>query len=214
MKTIILGIVILFSLHMTGQPDSGPEVMVASPNGNVIYRGIANRLDVMVEGQLCHEITIKATQGSISGEGCFYTINPGTEKLTSIRVFSIKGSDTTYVGKKDIRVKSLPEPRAHIYKKSSGRISKSLLIRGKIDAELGSRITPCPSGLGLTVTSFDMRILTDPCISYTAKGDRLSDEMIEAIESAQVGDVIRFENIESKMSHYISDCIPFELELQ
>lgn len=213
MKVLTLGIAILLSMGIMAQHKSEPKVIVTPVHGGFLYMGIPNALDAMAEGLNCDQVTISATHADTEGNGCRYTIYPDSVKYTEISVFSIKANDTVYLRSQGIRVKPLPPPTAHIYFKSSGKMSRYFLINGKMEADLG-RIGLCSEGIDFTVVSFDMRNLSVPDKSYSTKGNKLSDEMIRALQSAEVGDVIRFENIRSHLGRQISDCISFELELQ
>ncbi len=105
------------------------QVTVVSPiRENIIYLGIDNAIDVVVENNPCSYIFLKTDNGQIKGENCQYYIHPDRLGTARIDVLLISNKDTNVIDRKYLRVRNIPDPIVKIADKKHGLISKNELI--------------------------------------------------------------------------------------
>ena len=170
-----------------------PAVSVSATRMNVVYRGIDN--PIAVGGGVGGDISATATSGTLTrtGNGT-YVLRPGAADEVTISVSSGGSS----LGSMKFRVKDLPKPVAIIRNVVNGMASKSALLNaGGIVAEMKDFNF---DGVSYTVVGFTMRYKTKAGTTKEAKANSgsFTDEMRNAINSANVGDVFVFSAIQLK----------------
>ena len=168
-----------------------PAVSVSATKMNVVYRGIDN--PIAVGGGVGGEISATATGATLTrtGNGT-YNLRPGEANEVTVNVSS-GGSN---LGSMKFRVKDLPKPEALIRNVVNGQVSKSaLLSAGGVVAEMKDFDF---EGVKYDVVGYTFRYKTKAGTTKEAKsnGSRFSDEMKNAINSANVGDMFQFTAIQ------------------
>ncbi|MBQ6769773.1 MAG: hypothetical protein IJP44_02195 [Bacteroidales bacterium] len=168
-----------------------PAVSVSATKMNVVYRGIDN--PIAVGGGVGGEISATATGATLTrtGNGT-YNLRPGEANEVTVNVSS-GGSN---LGSMKFRVKDLPKPEALIRNVVNGQVSKSaLLSAGGVVAEMKDFDF---EGVHYDVVGYTFRYKTKAGTTKEAKsnGSRFSDEMKNAINSANVGDMFVFTAIQ------------------
>ena len=168
-----------------------PAVSVSATKMNVVYRGIDN--PIAVGGGVGGEITATASGGSLSrtGNGT-YNLRPGEANEVTISVSSGGSS----LGSMKFRVKDLPKPTALIRNVVNGVVSKGALLgAGGVIAEMKDFDF---DGVHYDVVGYTMRYKTKAGTTKEAKanGSHFTDEMKNAINSANVGDMFVFTAIQ------------------
>ncbi len=168
-----------------------PAVSVSATKMNVVYRGIDN--PIAVGGGVGGEINATATGATLTrtGNGT-YNLRPGEANEVTVNVSS-GGSN---LGSMKFRVKDLPKPEASIRNVVNGQVSKTaLLSAGGVVAEMKDFDF---EGVKYDVVGYTFRYKTKAGTTKEAKsnGSRFSEEMKNAINSANVGDMFQFTAIQ------------------
>ena len=168
-----------------------PAVSVSATKMNVVYRGIDN--PIAVGGGVGGEISATASGATLTrtGNGT-YNLRPGDANEVTVNVSSGGSS----LGSMKFRVKDLPKPEAIIRNVVNGQVSKSaLLSAGGVVAEMKDFDF---EGVKYDVVGYTFRYKTKAGTTKEAKanGSRFSDEMKNAINSANVGDMFVFTAIQ------------------
>ena len=168
-----------------------PAVSVSATKMNVVYRGIDN--PIAVGGGVGGEINATATGATLTrtGNGT-YNLRPGEANEVTVNVSS-SGSN---LGSMKFRVKDLPKPEASIRNVVNGQVSKTaLLSAGGVVAEMKDFDF---EGVKYDVVGYTFRYKTKAGTTKEAKssGSRFSEEMKNAINSANVGDMFQFTAIQ------------------
>lgn len=168
-----------------------PAVSVSATKMNVVYRGIDN--PIAVGGGVGGEINATAAGATLTrtGNGT-YNLRPGEANEVTVNVTSA-GSN---LGSMKFRVKDLPKPEAIIRNVVNGQVSKSaLLSAGGVVAEMKDFDF---EGVHYDVVGYTFRYKTKAGTTKEAKsnGSKFSDEIKNAINSANVGDMFVFTAIQ------------------
>jgi len=168
-----------------------PAVSVSATKMNVVYRGIDN--PIAVGGGVGGEINATCSGGTLvrTGNGT-YNLRPGEANEVTVSVTS-GGSN---LGSMKFRVKDLPKPTALIRNVVNGVVSKSaLLAAGGMIAEMKDFDF---DGVHYDVVGFTMRYKTKAGTTKEAKATsgNFTDEMRNAIQQANVGDMFVFTAIQ------------------
>ncbi len=96
--------------------NANSQAVVSVDKMNVLYRGLENPISVAVAGVDAKLVQLIATDAKLNQvDDIHYTIVPtGSSRVVSLRVFSVKGNDTTEHGNFRYRVLPLPSPEMRI----------------------------------------------------------------------------------------------------
>ena len=172
---------------------SPPAVSVSATKMNVVYRGINN--PIVVGGGVGGALRASASSGTLTSTGTgTYNFLPGTENEANINV----SSDGSNLGSMRFRVKDLPKPTPVIRNVVNGHVSKSaLLAAGRIEAEMKDFDL---DGVRYDVVGYTMIYKTKAGTEKECKvtGAAFTDEMKNAINASNVGDMLVFTAIQVK----------------
>lgn len=115
MKNILLVSILFFLIIGIGrtQTTETTEVTVANNYFNVLYRGLENPIRITAENCPCDQLFVKATNSTLTGTGCSYTLMPGLENSSILTAFREIEGDTFELYKYEFRVKNIPVPAAY-----------------------------------------------------------------------------------------------------
>jgi len=162
--------------------------MIAASKMNVLYSGIKNPLDVVVEGYKCNDYVLSTDNGVIEGDSCNYEINP--LKPGSARIYlHTKNSKHKLIYSAFFRVKSIPEPEAQVSWKHGGDIKRSVL-----KAQIGIGAVALDVCARYEVEEYTVIIISKGKISFVqqCKSARFPLEVREAFDKLETADVVVF----------------------
>ena len=108
----ISAISFLISFQCFGQTDI--NLVVAPTAMNVFYRGLANPMEVAVAGVPDSNLIVRISNAdSISHEGHHWKVWPGKGPTCYVHVSYTTNGDTLDAGKKEFRVKNVPDPKPY-----------------------------------------------------------------------------------------------------
>ncbi len=174
-----------------------PSLTVSATKMNVFYVGVDNPVEISVPGIPEESIVPSISVGSLSknpdGNDWIVTVPQG-QKETVISVNARVDGQLKPMGNKKYRIKKLPDPVALIANLTEGSINRNILITA------GAIIPKMPDDfefdLKYKIISFKMVLQrgTD-LITEKSSSNMLTQEMIRAIQGANRGQRVWFENI-------------------
>jgi gliding motility-associated protein GldM len=175
-----------------------PSLTVSAIKMNVFYIGVDNPVAISVPGIPDESIEASISVGTLKRDPTSKTwviTVPSGQKETVISVDAMVDGKKKSMGSKTYRIKKLPDPIALIANKNDGPINRNLLV------EAGAIIPKMPSDfefdLNYKVMSFKMTMLLrgTEIWSDQSSDNKLTNDMINNIRSANKGQKIWFENI-------------------
>jgi gliding motility-associated protein GldM len=174
-----------------------PATTISATKMNVFYAGVDNPISISSPGVPLENLEVSISAGSITrdAEPGNYIVNVPAEAgeavvSVSARIEGIirKQGDMTF------RVKTVPDPIAQIAGMREGPINRNVLARTTaIEARMPQDFE---FDMNFNVVSFTMLIARGTILStYTASSNRLTDDMTSAVQNANRGDRVWFENI-------------------
>jgi gliding motility-associated protein GldM len=104
-------------------------VVVSPTKMNVFYLGVDNPVDVSVAGVSPNQISIDVTNASSTSLGnSSYIVRPKRPGNSFVTVYAVVDGSRREMGKKEFRVKKVPDPIPKVNGISSGGISKNVLL--------------------------------------------------------------------------------------
>jgi hypothetical protein len=167
----------------------GNEAVVAVVNMNVLYRGIANPIEIAVPGVTSDKVSVIVKNGIISKTGAGFSVSPGEEPESVIDVLV----DNKKVSEKRFRVKNVPEPVAVFAGKHEGQISKEIALKtDMLEVELKDFLWD----LKFVIKAFTFYCSRDNIdTEVPSDGNKLTDKMKSLISGTMPGKMIAFKDI-------------------
>ncbi|MFP4469947.1 MAG: gliding motility protein GldM [Bacteroidales bacterium] len=173
-----------------------PSLTVSATKMNVFYVGVDNPVEISVPGVPEESITPSISSGTLkrAPDGNWTVTVPVDQQETVISVSATIDGETRQMGAKTFRVKKLPDPVALIANKKQGPVNRNILIAA------GAIIPKMPGDfefdLDYRIKSFTMTLQRGMEIwSRDSDNNRLTEEMIRQINTANRGQKVWFENI-------------------
>ena len=174
-----------------------PSLTVSATKMNVFYVGVENPVEISVPGIPEENVEPSISVGTLTrnpaGNDWIVTV-PSGQRETIITVNAKVDGQSRAMGTKKYRIKKLPDPTALIANLNEGSVNRNILITA------GAIIPKMPDDfefdLKYKIISFKM-VLQRGTDIYTEKSNSnlLTQEMIKAIQGANRGQRIWFENI-------------------
>ena len=191
MKTICLIISLSIISFFVYAQKIGNDAVVASVNMNVLYRGMANPIEIAVPGVTSDKVTAIITNGTLSKTATGLSVSPGEETESIITVFA----DNKKVSEKTFRVKNVPNPVAVFAGKYEGQIAKEIALKTDIlEVELRDFLWD----LKFEIKSFTFFCSQDNIDrEESSNGNKLTDKMKSLISDIKPGKMIAFKDIKA-----------------
>jgi len=174
-----------------------PSVTVSPTYMNVLYIGVENPLSISVSGipkeSIVPTISIGTLRLNRTGSEWIAILPTGAKEAT-VTVMAKINDIMRPMGVQHFRVKPLPDPVPHIAGKKDGFVSRDNLIgAGKIMPVMPNDFE---FNLSFQVISFKMKMERGFTVyNFTAKGEQLTEEMVNEIKKTNRGQIIVFEDI-------------------
>jgi hypothetical protein len=192
MKTIyLISCLLMLPLIITAQ-EAGKDAVVAPVKMNVMYRGMANPIEIAVPGVASDKITATVSNGTIKKVGSGWEVSPGdaSECVVTVLVDNIKVSDKTF------RIKLVPNPVAVFAGSYDGSVTKEIALKTEA---LVAELINFDWDLKFTIKSFTF-FCSDGKYDYeeVSTGNKLTDKMRSLISNCKTGQNIVFKDIISE----------------
>jgi hypothetical protein len=189
MKTIYLFLCLLILPFIISAQETGKDAVVSPVKMNVLYKGLANPVEIAVPGVPSDKVTATASNGTIKKVAGGWEVSPVDEGecIVSVLVDNKKISDKTF------RIKLVPNPMAVFAGSYDGSVAKDIALKTEaLDAELIN----FDWDLKFTIKSFTF-FCSDGKYDYeeVSNGNKLTDKMRSLISNCRKGQNIAFKNI-------------------
>lgn len=191
MKTIylILGVLML-PIIVTAQ-EIGKDAVVAPVKMNVLYRGLANPIEIAVPGVTSDKVTATITNGTIKKITNGWAVSPGDQSESVVTVLV----NNKKVSEKFFRVKNVPEPVAVFAGKYDGEMPKDIALKTEV---IEVELKDFDWDLKFVVKSFTLLCSNEKGDYETLSvGNKITDNMKSMIGNCKVGQNIVFKDIKA-----------------
>jgi hypothetical protein len=191
MKTICLIISLLIIPFFVNAQKTGNDAVVASIYMNVLYRGMANPIEIAVPGVTSDKVTAIITNGTLSKTSTGLSVSPGEQDESIITVLV----DNKKVSEKTFRVKNVPNPVAVFAGKYDGNITKDIALKTEV---LEVELKNFDWDLKFAIKSFIL-FCSDGKSDFEeiSNGNKITDKMRSLIADCRVGQNIVFKDIKA-----------------
>jgi gliding motility-associated protein GldM len=181
---------LILPFFVNGQGPNNDAVVSAS-RMNILYRGVANPIEIAIPGVTSDKVTATATNGTINRTSSGWDVSPGEQAESVITVLV----SNKKVSEKIFRVKNIPEPVAVFAGKNNGGISKDNASKAEA---LGVELRDFSWDLKFVITEFTFLISKDnKDMEIKSKGNKLTDEMKSYLADFKRGQFIVFKDIKA-----------------
>ncbi len=178
---------------------SQPSVTMSATKMNVFYKGLENPFEISGGAIPSENLSLEMTNGTYEKRGDSYIIKPKDideqGKRTRVSVYANINGERRLIGTSDWRVKQVPDPVAQINSQSGGDIRKEVLT---IQQGVQAVLIDFDFEFKYAVTQFT---LETPAGGYTnrypTKGNRFSNEQLEALKRVNPGSWIYIADIKA-----------------
>ncbi|HPH16390.1 MAG TPA: GldM family protein, partial [Bacteroidales bacterium] len=123
MKNTISILFVIISFSSFGQ-----KFTISSTRQNILYKGLENPIEIIVEDLKCKNIGVSTTNGKIEKYAeCSYIFKADTIGEANISVYRKNKNDSILLGTYYFKVKNIPNPTPRLIDKRSGEVENSLL---------------------------------------------------------------------------------------
>ncbi|MBN1598037.1 MAG: hypothetical protein JW894_07065 [Bacteroidales bacterium] len=171
------------------------SVTVAPTKMNVFYLGVDNPVDVSVAGIQPDKIDISVTNARHVKQGDSYIIKPIRPGNAYVVVYAAIDGVKREMGRKEFRVKTVPNPVAMINNQKGGAINKNVLL-----AQIGvvAEMENFDFDLKFTITEFTVSAVVQGFVrEYTSKSNRLTEEQKGLIRNLSRGNNVYIQDIKA-----------------
>lgn len=189
---------LLFFFALVISKTFSQTVSVSITKTNVFYQWLDNPVTIVIEKCACEDVVVKATNGTLTGNGCKYIFNAGTNVSETIIKVGVKNSDTIkWLSENTYPVRPVPEIKEAIGTTNYiGKLSKNAILSNT------HIMMACPDSNSFNcaqIISYSLFITGKGSLSFKAEhvlGNELPANALKFIKNhCSTGDVITFDNI-------------------
>jgi gliding motility-associated protein GldM len=174
-----------------------PALVVSPTAMNVFYRGLDNPVEVSVPGVPTDALKVAMSNGSKSGSNGAFKVRPGNGQTVMISVSAdINGKNTSF-GKKEFRVKNVPDPKPYFGGKSgSDNIPRKNLLAA---AGIIAKMENFEFDLRFEIISYQVSAtVRGNVVEQACRGPALSGDAKKIIGELKSGQKLYLEKIKAK----------------
>jgi gliding motility-associated protein GldM len=171
------------------------SVVVSPTKMNVFYLGVDNPVDVSVAGVQPDKINIEVTNAKFIKDGDSYIIRPVRPGNSWVVVYATIENSRREMGRKEFRVKTVPDPVAKVNGQKGGAIAKNILI-----AQIGvtAEMENFDFDLSFTITEFTVSAVIQGFVrEYTSKSNKFGDDQRNIIKNLNRGQNVYIQDIKA-----------------
>lgn len=176
-----------------------PSLTVAPTKMNVFYKGVDNPVEISAPGVSLDDLRPSISNGTLkrSGKGWVVKVRQGNSAVITVRAQMPDGS-VKMMGKKDFRVKTVPDPKPFFAGKSptDNRVKKTELTAAQ---GVIAKLEDFDFDMKFTITQFKMvTVINGTPVDKLIKGPRVNADMKAIFKKARPGQMILIESIKAK----------------
>ncbi len=171
------------------------SVVVSPTKMNVFYIGVDNPIDVSVAGIMPENISIDVTNARSKRYKNSYIVNPRRPGNCFVTVYANTEKGKTKMGRKEFRVKKVPNPVAKLNGKTGGAIPKSVLL-----AQIGvaAEMENFDFDLKFTVTEFTVSATIQGFLQEaTSKSYKFTQQQKNILQNMSRGQRVYIQDIKA-----------------
>jgi gliding motility-associated protein GldM len=171
------------------------SVVVSPTKMNVFYLGVDNPVDVSVAGVQPDQIDIQVTNARHVKQGDSYIIKPIRPGNAFVIVFANIDGKRREMGRKEFRVKTVPNPVTMVNNQKGGFINQSVLL-----AQIGvfAEMENFDFDLKFTVTEFTVSAVVQGFVrEYTSKTNKFTNDQKALIKSLSRGNSVYIQDVKA-----------------
>jgi len=174
-----------------------PALVVSPTAMNVFYRGLENPVEVSVPGVPTDKLQVNMSNGSKSGSNGAFKVRPGSGQTCMISVSAdINGKNTNF-GKKEFRVKNVPDPKPYF----GGKTGSDNIPRKNLLAAAGviAKMENFEFDLRFDIISYQVSAtIRGNVVEQQCSGPALSSNAKQIIGELKSGQKLYLEKIKAK----------------
>ncbi|MDC1221461.1 gliding motility protein GldM [Salibacteraceae bacterium] len=174
-----------------------PALVVSPTAMNVFYRGLDNPVEVSVPGVPTDALKVAMSNGSKSGSNGAFKVRPGNGQTVMISVSAdINGKNTSF-GKKEFRVKNVPDPKPYF----GGKTGSDNIPRKNLLAAAGiiAKMENFEFDLRFDIISYQVSAtVRGNVVEQSCRGPALSGDAKKIIGELKSGQKLYLEKIKAK----------------
>src|SRR5690606_1207709 len=171
---------------------------------NVFYIGVPNPITVSAAGYSIEDISVSIPGAELKSTGKGkYDVTVKKPGLTTAKILASTANGVKEVGAMEIRVKSIPDPKAKIAGVSSGMVAASVF---RAQAGIVADLENFEFDARFVVTSYEMSWIPKSTGEYMVGGEVKSAyfkrggnaNVAQYMDNARIGDKVFFDNIKAR----------------
>jgi len=174
-----------------------PALVVSPTAMNVFYRGLDNPVEVSVPGVPTDKLQVTMSNASKSGSNGNFKVRPGKGQTVSVNVSAeINGKNTNF-GKKEFRVKNVPDPKPYF----GGKTGSDNIPRKNLLAAAGiiAKMENFEFDLRFEIISYQVSAtIRGNVVEQMCKGPALSSNAKKIIAELKSGQKVYLEKVKAK----------------
>lgn len=171
------------------------QISVSATKMNILYVGLENPLDIAIPDQNSDNISVTIDNGTITKKsGVEWIANVYKQGKTTVQVFVEKDGQKILYGTKEFRAYPVPAPQPSISGSKGGPIDKQTMLQNpNLEVVMDNFLY---DEKFFTIQSFTFRhFCKDKTKEVKCSTNRLSEEVLDLIKTANTGDVLTVEDI-------------------
>lgn len=174
-----------------------PALVVSPTAMNVFYRGLDNPVEVSVPGVPTEKLEISMSNASKSGSNGNYKVRPGNGQTCMVSVSAEINGKKQNFGKKEFRVKNVPDPKPYF----GGKSGSDNIPRKDLYAAAGviAKMENFEFDLRFDIVSYQVSAtIRGNVVEQACRGPQLSSNAKKIIKELKSGQKLYIEKIKAK----------------
>jgi gliding motility-associated protein GldM len=171
------------------------SVVVSPTKMNVFYLGVDNPVDVSVAGVQPDKINIDVTNAKYIKSGGSYIVRPVRPGNSWVVVYAQIENSKREMGRKEFRVKTVPDPVAKVNGQKGGAIAKNILL-----AQIGvaAEMENFDFDLTFTITEFTVSAVVQGFVKeYKSNSNKFTPEQMSVVKSLNRGQNVYIQDVKA-----------------
>lgn len=173
-----------------------PSVVVSPTKMNVFYLGVQNPVAVSASGIPADKLRVSIDNGSITKSGNDYMVKVRRPGKAIISISADIGGSVRSMGKREFRVKRIPDPVAEVGGVSGGSIRKTVLIA---QPAIRAVLKNFDFDLNFAITGFKVSVIVKGYeVTESTRSSRFTSKQKALIKRVNPGSKVYIEDIKAR----------------
>jgi hypothetical protein len=193
MKIIVAALSVLLTF-----PAFAQQSTISVEKMNILYIGVPNPVKAIIEGQSCESIVMSGEVADIKATGnCGFDVWVDKPGKLYIEIGIKENGNFKSVGKREFRIKYIPDPYVILGGRTQGRLKLDIL---KEQTEIVAEVVNFDFEVVFEITNFDIEIsrYDKVILKENTNGSKFSQSTLKAFSDLKTGDKIAITNIHAQ----------------